>query len=212
VEASAYTQNALQLEGKRAAEFLDTSAASQTKTGDLEVQGNVTVGDVTFSDGSVLRSARPDPPCFDFANRFADCGNGTVTDTLTGLILLRDANCFGLTNFVNANGLAASLADGQCGLTDASSPGDWRLMTKEEWEGLLKPSCPIFPDLPNTPGTGCYSAGPQWAVGVELTNYWSSVTYGPNPILAWNGIISNGTVNTSNKGASGYVWPVRSVP
>ena len=43
VEGSAYTQNALQLEGKRAAEFLDLSASPQMKDGDLTVGGNLTL-------------------------------------------------------------------------------------------------------------------------------------------------------------------------
>jgi hypothetical protein len=31
------------------------------------------------------RWQRPDPPCFDNTNRYVNCGNGTVTDTATGL-------------------------------------------------------------------------------------------------------------------------------
>ncbi len=39
------------------------------------------------------------PPCFDDANRYVDCGNGTVTDTVTGLIWLKNANCFSFQNY-----------------------------------------------------------------------------------------------------------------
>ena len=40
---------------------------------------------------------RADGPCFDNTNRYVDCGNGTVTDTVTGLIWLQDADCLGFT-------------------------------------------------------------------------------------------------------------------
>ncbi len=43
-----------------------------------------------------LNDARPDPPCFDASNRFVDCLNGTVTDTVTGFIWLKDADCSAL--------------------------------------------------------------------------------------------------------------------
>jgi len=49
-------------------------------------------------------------------NRFVDLGNGTVRDTSTGLIWLKNANCFGTKAWQDAMDTAASLADGQCGL------------------------------------------------------------------------------------------------
>jgi hypothetical protein len=61
--------------------------------------------------------------CYDNSgtNRFVDCGttgfgtsNGTVKDMQTGLIWLKNANCFGLTNWANANIKAAALANRQC--------------------------------------------------------------------------------------------------
>src|SRR5205085_247574 len=32
-------------------------------------------------------------PCGDKSKRYFDCGNGTVTDSMTGLIWLKDPNC-----------------------------------------------------------------------------------------------------------------------
>ena len=59
--------------------------------------------------------------CADNANRFVDCGNGTVTDTQTGLIWLKNVACYTTAmDFATANHTAASLQDGQCGLTDGS--------------------------------------------------------------------------------------------
>jgi hypothetical protein len=65
-----------------------------------------------------LAASRPDPPCFDNANRYENCSNGTVTDTVTGWIWLQAANCLALLHYGEANRAAASLGDGQCGLTD----------------------------------------------------------------------------------------------
>ncbi|HEU5180317.1 MAG TPA: hypothetical protein VFW45_05975 [Candidatus Polarisedimenticolia bacterium] len=94
--------------------------------------------------------------CFDNSgtNRFVDCGttglgtsNGTVKDMQTGHIWLKNGNCFGLTNWADANIKAAALANGQCGLADGSKAGDWRLPTVEEWEAI------------NMVGPGIFSAG-----------------------------------------------------
>ena len=76
-------------------------------------------------------------PCFDDVNRYVNCGNGTVTDTATGLIWLKNASCFRTNSYASANQAAAALADGQCGLTDGSTVGDWRLPTRGEWETTI---------------------------------------------------------------------------
>lgn len=67
------------------------------------------------------------------ANRFIDNGDGTVTDTLTQLIWLRDTGCSTISG-TYTEGLAAiaSLKDGQCSLTDGSQAGDWRMANIRE--------------------------------------------------------------------------------
>jgi hypothetical protein len=69
--------------------------------------------------------------------RFTDNGNGTVTDNLTGLIWLKDANCFGTRGWTDALNDCNNLKHGSCGLTDFSSTGDWRLPNRKELESLL---------------------------------------------------------------------------
>lgn len=74
----------------------------------------------TGQDGDELQGvAWPSP-------RFTDNGNGTVTDNLTGLIWLKNANCFGLRNLTNALTDANTLNSGECGLSDSSVERDWR--------------------------------------------------------------------------------------
>jgi hypothetical protein len=201
-----------------------TPSARLDVVGTTELNGNVTVTggnnlvvggsisvdeDLTLSDGSVLRAARPDPPCFDDSNRFVDCLNGTVTDTVTGLTWLQDADCpalGGAQPWASANQAAVGLSDGTCGLTDNSSAGDWRVPTKEEWEGILDSAC--LPAIPDTEGLGCWSEGDPFS-GVQSDFYFSSTTCAFNPGSAWHALLNGGNVGTNSKANSDRVWPVR---
>ena len=167
----------------------------------------------TLNDIMALASANADPPCFDNANRYVDCGNGTVTDTVTGLTWLKNANCFGKLSYAHANDAAAGLKDGDCSLTDNSRPGDWRLPTEGEWEATVEQarddlSCGS-PMLTDIPGTGCYAAGSKAFTDVKPDNYWSSTAFENAPGAAQNMNLSSGTGSVNGKTATHYVWPVR---
>jgi hypothetical protein len=157
-------------------------------------------------------ATRPAGPCFDTDNRFVDCGNGTVTDTVTGLIWLKQADCLGQHNWVNANAAAAALANGACGLTDGSAPGDWRLPTMAEWNVTKMPGC--APSLTNDAGTACLSVGPSSFVGVaSVTPYWTSTTQVlSNAWNAWAILLGSGLIAGHDKGQPDRVWPVRGGP
>jgi hypothetical protein len=159
--------------------------------------------------------------CYDNAgtNRFVDCGttgfgtsNGTVKDMQTGLIWLKNANCFNLTNWADANIKAAALANGQCGLSDGSKAGDWRLPTVEEWAAINMVGCYPFPGGPTIPdktGNACYLTGIQWATNVQSNVYWSSSTNTASPSDAWAWDLFSREVNGGTKTFNLYVWPVR---
>ena len=169
---------------------------------------------------------RPPDRCYDnTGNRFVDCGDGTIKDTETGLYWLKDASCFGSRTWEDANKAAADLAHGQCGLTDGSLPGDWRLPTLAcpsggscsfatpptgEFATIFAPSCPA-PFILDTAGTGCWSEGNPFS-GVQSTNYWSARTYAGYPSGAWYANLGNGVAGTGLKTVNIYVWPVRSGP
>src|SRR5207247_1171111 len=151
-------------------------------------------GDHSCTTFVVTIVAHAAAPCFDNGNRYVDCGDGTVTDTVTGLIWLKNANCFSIQTYSAANQAAAGLAAGQCGLTDASSAGDWRLPTKAEWEATIARAgamgCKFGgagspPSLTNDPGANCLSVGPTSFTGVQSGNYWSSSSFEDVPINAW---------------------------
>jgi hypothetical protein len=140
--------------------------------------------------------------------RFTDNGDGTVTDNLTGLIWLKNANCFGIRTWAEALADANGLGAGYCGLVDGSSAGDWRLPNVRELHSLVHHSV-YAPAVPNAAGTGKWTAGdPFTAVLSDL--YWSSSTYAGNPDYAWAVGLYGGDVGYYYKtGATGFVWPVR---
>lgn len=175
--------------------------------------------------GSVSPTRPPDT-CYDnTGNRFVDCGDGTIKDTVTGLYWLKNANCLGLENWADANTVAAELAHGQCGLTDGSLPGDWRLPTLAcpsgtscsfatpptgEFATIFASSCPT-PFILDTAGTGCWSEGNPFS-GVQSNLYWSATTYAGNPSGAWYAGLSGGDAVAYSKTYVHYVWPVRGGP
>ena len=145
--------------------------------------------------------------------RFKDNLDGTITDNLTGLIWLKDANC---AFFVAPESWSAALSDsnglssGLCGLTDGSNAGDWRLPNKKELISLTHDGY-YNPTLPNTAGTGQWSEGDPFA-NVQSSFYWSSTTDALSiaGARAWFVNMGNGVVDGDDKTSDGlYVWPVR---
>jgi hypothetical protein len=156
---------------------------------------------------------RPAPPCLDETNRDVDCGNGTITDAVTGLVWLKDADCFGALRHVAASQAAAGLGDGQCGLADGSSPGDWRLPTKTEWEAALAMGNLLgctSPALAQRLGRNlCFAADP-WADNVQSEWYWSSTSVETLTAFAWKASLADGTITQNDRKYGFYhAWPVR---
>jgi hypothetical protein len=138
------------------------------------------------------------------SSRFTDnlvneVGNGTVTDNLTGLTWLKNANCFGSQTWDNALTAANTLASGSCGLLDGSSAGDWHLPSKNELWSLVDygRSSPALP------------SGYPFS-NVQSNGYWSSTSYPAGTVNAWNVSMFNGVVYYDGKAGNVYVWPVRS--
>lgn len=132
------------------------------------------------------------------ATRFTDNGNGTITDSLTGLIWLKDANCFGSKNWADALSSANGLANGSCSLTDGSTAGQWRLPNRNELQSLID----YTKNSPALPAEHPF-------VGVQSSVYWSSTTTASDPSYAWSVHLSDGIVNANDKAGDISVWPVR---
>jgi hypothetical protein len=139
--------------------------------------------------------------------RFVDNGDGTVSDMLTGLIWLKNANCFGARDWTTALADANTLASGDCGLTDSSVAGAWRLPSLYELLSLMDLEY-VAPALSDTAGTGQWSEGDVFT-GVQANRYWSSSSRADDPSFAFTGGFFSGHVYTRGKTVGLYVWPVR---
>lgn len=141
----------------------------------------------------------PDP-------RFIDNQDGTVTDRLTDLVWLKNANCFGMTDRHSALRAVKTLKDGDCGpalrLADGSSAGDWRLPTMNELCTLIdyRRSDPALP------------VGHRFSQ-VPSGYHWTSTTLDHHSGLAWIVYFESGTTCYEDvTHRAGHVLPVRNNP
>lgn len=133
--------------------------------------------------------------------------NGTVTDQLSGLIWLANANCANTTRSwatalsdmadLNANG---TINSNSCGDTSngGSHQSDWRLPNRNELFSLTDDGR-TNPALPT---------GHPFS-GVQVYNYWSSTTYAGHFDYAWGIYMGGGTAGNGLKTNDYHVWPVR---
>ncbi len=132
-------------------------------------------------DGSIQAGV---PPTF---QRWVDKGNGTIIDTVTGLIWLKKADCIH-ADWASAVAAVNSLASGQCGLTDGSAAGTWRLPNRNELLSLQdrqENNNGAFFDATYTNWDGTLFRSPIFTNYVENQYYWTSTTDAANPSEAW---------------------------
>ena len=144
-------------------------------------------------DDGELQSGVPWP-----SPRFLDNKDGTVSDTLTGLVWLRDAGCIGLQDWNTSFTQVTSLAHGTCGLIDSSAPGDWRLPNVLELFSLI--------DLGNS--SPALAANHPF-IDVSSEFYWASTTLVNNTVRGRPVHLGFGMIDQSDKTVLHYVLPVR---
>lgn len=120
--------------------------------------------------------------------RFIDNGNGTLADTVTGLTWLKKANCISST-WASALASINTLASGQCGLSDGSSAGQWRMPNRNEMLSLSD-RAPTFPQAEYFNGQAQTSAGPVtgpviFSSFIPFDYYWTSSTVAADSSQAW---------------------------
>jgi hypothetical protein len=160
--------------------------------GSVPVSGQ-TSSYATGGDGDLQKGITwPDP-------RFTDNGDGTVTDNLTGLIWLQDANRESTMDWAAALAYCNSLADDGSDLTDGSVAGDWRLPNVRELQSLI--------DYGNE--SPALPTGHPFSSVQSTSYYWSSTTRPNYTDRVWRVYMQYGSVLSYDKSGSYYVWPVR---
>ena len=127
---------------------------------------------------------------------YLDHGDGTVTDTATGLMWTKNAN-HGM--------LLMDAATAYCQNLVFAGYSDWRLPSvqvkksgKAELETLGHPGGGVPYEMPGTPFTG-----------VQPGSYWSGVTNASDKDAAWCMYMGSGAKSLGMKTSASYVWPVR---
>ena len=162
-----------------------------------------------YDDGDLQKGvAWPD-------QRFTDNGDGTVTDNLTGLMWLKDANCIAshypsFDNWGSADGgvrwqqaldFVAGINDGTYSACGAAHQ-DWRLPNKKEMFSLFDKGA-WHPPLP---------AGHPFT-SIQDGGYWTSTSEAKSNRTNYACIFSSWTggdsYNVKIVGGGNYVWPVR---
>ncbi|MBF0136322.1 MAG: DUF1566 domain-containing protein [Magnetococcales bacterium] len=184
---------------KRGSEVVDNQAIVQ-RTGQIIcylADGSTTPCTGTNQDGALQKGIGKTTD----AARFTNSGDGTVTDNVTGLIWLRNANCFGSTSWSSALSSANTLASGSCNLSDNSVAGNWRLPNTVELNSLMNLSYASPALTSGHPFTNVQSGGSDY--------YWVSSTFAYTPSDAWRLKFDSGIVDYGGKSGSSFVWPVR---
>jgi len=165
-----------------------TSPAPVPKTGS-------TIDDATGEDGGLRKGVTwPNP-------RFTDNGDETVTDNLTGLMWIKNAQQIsGRTTW--------SEAITACNDLNFATHTDWRLPNVRELQSLIHYGY-YDPAIPNTEGNGkCTNSGDPFT-NVQSGYYWSSTSVAHSNNLAWIVGMRTGYVDHNGKSATYPVLPVR---
>ena len=142
-----------------------------------------------------------------FVSRLTDNQDGTVTDSITGLVWLKNAGCFSPANWASALAQVNGLANGTCGLSDGSAAGQWRLPNINELESLVDVSASNPAVTPGSPFTNV-STGIYWS----STSYFGGQAGSPN---AWairfaDGRYINDSIANNKATAYNQAWAVKS--
>lgn len=157
--------------------------------------GNPEACPFTFQDGDFQAGVDWPTP------RFTLNLDGTVTDHLTGLIWLRDAECFGTKYWEAAIDAVTDFAFGltyDCLDYDERVNLGWRLPNVRELASLIDygqsdPALPVG----------------HFFHDVQLASYWSSTSVVQEPDNAWMVLLNKGDIVETDKGNFKYIWPVR---
>lgn len=156
-------------------------------------------------DATLLKGVRMPYP------RFIDNRNGTVTDTVTGLTWLKQADCIHNSWSQSLSDIHA-LANRQCGLSDGSAAGQWRMPNRLELLSLVDRAETNQALRFNTVFMNSDGSVDQAVVFNsfhESEFLWTSSTSQSNPAEAWTVYSCDYGVYNIDKSAVGYSLAVR---
>lgn len=151
--------------------------------------------------------------------RFTDNADDTITDNLTGLMWLKDANCaytYGYIywpqyHYVDGRFYWQDALDFVAGINTGKFPNcagghnDWRLPNLNELESLVNSGPSDLPSWLNSQGFN----------NVQTDGYWSSTTtqhFSTDPPAAWYVYMDGGGIGGYGTTYGFYAWPVRGGP
>jgi hypothetical protein len=143
--------------------------------------------------------------------RWLDNGNGTITDTMTGLIWLKQANCINQT-WAAAVIAVNQLASGQCGLTDGSTAGSWRMPNRNEFQSMSDRMQSVEAAYFDYTIMNLNNTVYQPAIFnnfVISAAYWTSTTNAANTSEAWTVYSCDYGVYSQPKANTAYTLAVR---
>lgn len=132
--------------------------------------------------------------------RFVVNGDGTVTDYLTGLVWVRDYthSCFSPSSprtWPQALDIIGDIQNLQCGLSDDSNPGDWRMPNVKEMFSLLNFSL-VNNKLSYSFTTNISSSSdPVWTSTIARYTTPPPVTEDPYTVGVFSGRIGQSTIS-----------------
>ena len=135
------------------------------------------------------------------APRYTDNGDGTVTDSLTGLMWLKDGGCMkkrwsdalNIIGDFNANPPRYSC------LGYTANYNDWRMPNVKELESMINYETSDAAGWLNSAGF----------TNVKYSSYWSSTTSQKSAAQAWMMNMKKSGKLLQNKKSNYYAWPVR---
>jgi hypothetical protein len=144
--------------------------------------------------------------------RMLDNGNGTVTDTVTGLIWLKQADCIN-DSWTGAIAKVNSLGSGQCGLTDGSTAGSWRMPNRHEMLSLADRAqnnqADYFDEMFVSDTVGVSSQVAIFTNFIQSQYYWTSTTNSADTTAAWTVFSCDFGAYNIAKNSIGYTLAVR---
>lgn len=143
--------------------------------------------------------------------RFIDNHDGILTDTMTGMVWLKEADCIHGT-WADALATISTLVSGQCGLSDGSRAGQWRMPNRNELESLAdraQTNMAQYFDYTYINKDGSTFQAPIFSNYVETEYYWTSSTNASDPTEAWTVYSCDFGVYDIPKNSVGYTLAVR---